>query len=144
VIGRNAQPDGLLRTTAVKFRGADVYNTTGQEQTVSSRQQRGETATLQWRVQNDGTSLDRFTLQGSGSSQSFKVRYFVQGTECTRGIASGSFDRRLAPGTSVTVRVTIKVLPAASLDSVKKALLTARSQKMATQDTVMAKVPVTR
>ena len=74
-----ARPDALIRNgTTEAFRGNDVYNTTGANQTRTVASPRNRTVTLSIRVQNDRPVNDSLRVQGAaGNTGAFRVRYYA-------------------------------------------------------------------
>ena len=56
------------------FRGDDVYNVRAGQRVSATLRRPGNAATAVVRIQNDGTTPDRFRLRKRGAAASFSVR----------------------------------------------------------------------
>jgi hypothetical protein len=140
------QPDATIaRFRSGLYRGNDAYNTSGSGQTQRTDVKPGRTATFYVRVQNDGTSADTFTLEGTnGKRKHFIVHYFHGTTNITSSVLAGSFSTGpIASSEAARLRITVKVRSTTDRDSLTRVRLTASSVGGATrQDTVKANVRV--
>jgi N-acetylneuraminic acid mutarotase len=113
------RPDALVKlSTATALLGGDVWNLTGIGQTASSTAAPGVTRTFKVRIENDGSTLDAYTVRGSGASPGFSVRYLrgASGTvDITAAVMTGTYTTpSLARGGSVVMRVRVQVNPGAA------------------------------
>jgi hypothetical protein len=138
------RPDSLLSLGVGRFVGDNVYSATGAGESRSARLSRGKTATLHWRVQNDGGLSDVLALKGRGDSQGFTVRFLYGGADVTRAVVAGTYTKSLAPGASFTMTVKIRVASNASLGSMKVELMRATSLNAPLRDAVIAMVKAVR
>ena len=138
------RPDGQLAISKGSFVGNNIYNATGANQTRSVRESRGENAVFLWKIQNDGTLVDRLGFRGPGSSPGFKVAYFAGATNVTKATVAGTYVKSLAAGANLRITVKITVASEARLGSVKLLRLRASSRSQPLADSVLARVRVVR
>ena len=125
-----ARPDGHIRLgTTEAFRGNDVYNTTGANQTRAGRGARGTTVRYTIRAQNDRSVADDLTLRGAaGNTGSYQVTYFAGATNITARVVAGTYTMaNLAPGASRTIQMRVAVKQAAPRSLNVTRLVTIRS-----------------
>ena len=137
------RPDGLVKRSSVAaYSGDDVYNSTGNGQTVLTKTKRGRLATFQLKVQNDGTGSDDLTVDGCASSKGFVVTYANGVNDITADVTAGTYDvAGLAPGQDKTLTMSIKVARSVSIGKIKGCPVSTTSQTSPTEeDVVLAKV----
>ena len=133
----NGMPDLLVRNAAeAGFAGDNVYNLTGSGQSRSQTVQPGASAVYIFRVQNDGNSVDAFTLTGTGASSGWSVAYAaVGGGDITAQVAgSGWSTGDLARGAYADVQLTVTPLLGTPALAVKSVALLAASQRAIGKD----------
>jgi hypothetical protein len=126
------RPDALVKlSTAAALLGGDVWNLTGLGQTASSPAAPGVTRTFKVRIENDGSTLDAYTVRGPGASPGFTVRYLrgASGTvDITPAVLAGTYTTpSLARGSSVVMRVRIQVKAGAPTGATQATPLTIAS-----------------
>ena len=137
------RPDGLVKKASVAaYSGDDVYNSTGNGQTVLTKTRRGRLATFQVKVQNDGTGSDALTVDGCASSRGFVVTYANGVNDVTADVTGGTYTvAGLAPGQERTLTMSIKVARSVSIGKIKGCPVSTTSQMSPTEeDVVLAKV----
>ncbi len=137
------RPDGLVKRASVAaYSGDDVYNSTGNGQTVLTKTKRGRLATFQLKVQNDGTGSDDVTVDGCASSKGFVVSYANGVNDITADVTAGTYDvTGLAPGQEKTLTMSIKVARSVPIGKIKGCPVSTTSQTSPTEeDVVLAKV----
>jgi uncharacterized delta-60 repeat protein len=137
------RPDGLIKKASVAaYSGDDVYNSTGNGQTVLTKTKRGRFATFQLKVQNDGTGSDAVTVDGCASSKGFVVTYSNGVNDITADVTAGTYAvTGLAPGQEKTLTMSIKVARTVSIGKIKGCPVSTTSQTSPTEeDVVLAKV----
>jgi hypothetical protein len=108
------RPDALVKlSTATAMLGGDVWNLTGLGQTATSIAAPGQTRTFKVRVENDGSTLDGYTVKAPAASPGFAVRYLRGATgtvDITAAVLAGTYTTAsLTRGGSVVMRVRIQV-----------------------------------
>jgi hypothetical protein len=104
------QADELIAPTqGGPFRGNDIYNLTGLNQTVVRSIARGHVATSWVQIQNDGNVPDTFSLKGSRTVGGFTIAYKMGTADVTPGVFAGSYEHALAPGASFMLQVIVGV-----------------------------------
>jgi hypothetical protein len=123
------RPDARVRLSSVTaLTGNNVYNTTGNNQSVSTTAGRGVQRTFVVNVQNDGTATDAFILRGPGSSTGFTVAYFAGTTNITTAVVNGTYRMNNVPvGGTRAIQMRVTVGSGAALGTVKSSLVTATS-----------------
>jgi hypothetical protein len=142
-VSEGYRPDGLVKKGSVAaYSGDDVYNSTGNGQTVLAKTKRGRLATFQMKVQNDGTGSDAITVDGCASSSGFVVSYTEGATDITADVTGGTYTvAGLAPGDEVTLSMSIKVARSVSIGKIKGCPVSMTSETSSTEeDVVLAKV----
>jgi hypothetical protein len=140
------RPDALVKlSTAAALLGGDVWNLTGLGQSASSTAAPGVTRTFKVRIENDGSTLDAYTVRGPGASPGFTVRYLrgASGTvDITAAVLAGTFTTpSLARGGSVVMRVRIQVKAGAPAGATQATSLTIASvARQSSTDVVKAVV----
>jgi hypothetical protein len=119
------RPDGLIRFFSYRYEGGfqfknrtpwsgnDVYNSTGQYQTeyVDLLVEEGTYLVFKVKIENDGSSSDRFLVTGSGTAN-WVVKYFRGTTNITSAVVAGTYQTPpLLHGESLVFRVEVKVDP---------------------------------
>jgi len=146
--GGSARPDARIRLASQTWLlGNDVYNSSGVGQTRSTTVSAGGTASFVVSVQNDGTTVDDFSITGAGSVAGLSVRYFrgaTGTTDVTAQVVGGTYRVRDLPvGSARSIRVVVTVSPGTSSGSSGAWPVTATSSRDGTAaDTVRAQVSV--
>ncbi|HYN35647.1 MAG TPA: hypothetical protein VEV82_01610, partial [Actinomycetota bacterium] len=144
------RPDGWIKKTSeTSYVGNNIYSTTGLNQTKSAGKKRRTAQVFTIQVQNDGNSVDSFTLKGCGDSSGFDLTYYTGTagtTNISAGVIGGTYSmNNVAPGASRSFRMKIFVKRGAAIGAVKSCLLTAKSKTQTTKkDAVKGKVTVVR
>jgi hypothetical protein len=141
------QPDGLVKLAARPTSlGDNVYNATGSGQAVLAKRRHRRHQVFTVTVQNDGNTADAFRLVGAGRRRGFAVSYLLGTTDVTAAVVGGTFvTPMLAPGSTVQLRLVVRVKRRARIGSVGSWLVTATSAQAADRvDAVKAKVRVIR
>jgi hypothetical protein len=135
------QPDGQIKQGSGGYKGNNVYNDDGKNQTITKSVAHGGSRTFNVKVQNDGLSADSFTVRGCHASTGFTVVYKSGTTTITAAVVAGTYlIGPLDPGLTKTIKVTIGV-KASGDGKTKKCKVTATSEADTTRsDTVVAKV----
>lgn len=138
-VSEGYRPDGLLKKgTVAAYSGDDVYNSTGNGQTVLAKTKRGRLATFQLKVQNDGTGSDAISVDGCASSKGFVVSYSEGVNDITLGVTAGTYTAAgLAPGEEKTLGMSIKVARSVSIGKIKGCLVSMTSQTNPTEEDVV-------
>lgn len=106
------RPDGLIRKTSSKsYRGAQVYNSTGAKQIVTTKVRRGRSVTFVVKLVNRSSTADTIAVKGPGGRPGFTVSYLAgsKGKKAiTKAVRSGSYSVTLAPGASRVLRLVVK------------------------------------
>lgn len=106
------QPDAMVaKANGTGTAGANVYNTTGLNQTRVRGVARGGTANFLFIMQNDSDDTRFLTPDGCSGNTFFRVRYFLPGApdiDVTQSIADGLLSVGRSSGQSETYRVEIK------------------------------------
>ena len=142
-VSEGYRPDGLVKKASVAaYSGDDVYNSTGNGQTVLTKTKRGRLATFQLKVQNDGTGSDAVTVDGCSSSKGFVVTYANGVNDITADVTAGTYAvTGLAPGQEKTLTMSIKVARSVSIGKIKGCPVSTTSQTSPTEeDVVLARV----
>lgn len=142
-VSEGYRPDGLMKKGSVAaYSGDDVYNSTGNGQTVLAKSKRGRLATFQLKLQNDGTGSDAITVDGCASSKGFVVTYSQGVNDITAQVAGGTYTvAGLAPGDETTLTMSIKVARNVAIGKIKGCLVSMTSQASPTEeDVVLARV----
>jgi hypothetical protein len=108
------QPDGRIKrgTGTALLRGDGTYNTTGQDQTVTTSAARGSTVRFTISAQNDSDADDVLRLRGQRGTSRFTVRYErPNGSNITSAVRNGTFasPTALAPGATVTIVAEVTI-----------------------------------
>jgi hypothetical protein len=122
------QPDARIKRSGGSLRGDDVYNTTGEDQTVAFRTRAGSLRRVYLTVQNDGNGPSSFQLDVTGSSPTgYEVRYFVSRSdvEITTEVEAGTFvTPELQPGQVFRIRARVVTTQDAQMGSELSKLFT--------------------
>jgi hypothetical protein len=102
------RPDALI-STGTTYVGNKVYNTTGSNQTKTSKKGVGASAIFTLRFENDGSDTDVYTIQGPGSVKGYSVGYWIGTTSYTTKVTSGTLKFTLDPGEFKTLTLRVKV-----------------------------------
>jgi hypothetical protein len=116
--GTSALPDLLINTKvkAKTFVGGGIYDPPVR-QGISKKVKHGKTGVFYVAVQNNGTTLDSFRIQGAGDSTGFTVKYFLGAkgvTDITSNVVAGVYSTAsIAPGAitgdATMIRVVVTV-----------------------------------
>ena len=143
-VSEGYRPDGLIKRASVvaAYSGDDVYNSTGNGQTVLTKTKRGRLATFELKVQNDGTGSDAIMVDGCASSRGFVVSYSDGVSDITAPVTAGTYVvGELAPGQEETLAMSIKVARSVPIGKIKGCPVATTSQTSPTEaDVVLAKV----
>lgn len=140
-----SQPDMLIRRTADPlYVGNDIYNTTGQDQTVSDTAGWDRPAVYVLKLQNDGSISDSFLVTGTGGGAGWVVTYYdaaEDGADITSQVTgSGYAVGPLAAGNSVEFRAVVSLEPGVPPQARHDLVVTAISiADSATRDVVRAR-----
>jgi len=102
------RPDNLI-ATGTTFVGNDIYNATGTNQTKTLKAKVGKTVSFKIRIENDGSDPDPFTISGGGSAKGYSIAYFSGTTNITSKVVAGTYRLTMDPGSSVVIKMTVKV-----------------------------------
>lgn len=109
VVEPTRKADLRLGAGAALGTGNNVYNLTGKKQTESLRIPAGKARTMNIGIQNDGTAVDSFKLQGTAGNKDFSITYLAGSKDVTNAVASGKFKTgALDPGETLTIKANIK------------------------------------
>jgi len=139
------RPDTMIKKDgAPSGVGNNVYNSTGEHQTILAKAKRGKTVTFDIRVQNDASNIDSFKIKGTGQLAGFTVRYLAgtRGTtDITNAVIHGTYTlRNLGAGASRSLRLVVTVKRGTAVGTTKTWSLVARSTHDSTRlDTAKAK-----
>ena len=78
-----SQPDAQIRLPGesdAQWRGADIYNLTGAQQTALQFAAAGQSAVFEIKIENDGANPQDFTVQAPATSNGWTLRMFDTGT----------------------------------------------------------------
>jgi hypothetical protein len=111
--GIAVRPDLIVKAPGGSFVGNDIYNESGENQTVDADVDFGDTITYRVRVENDGLTPSAYRLRGTPSAPGTRVRYFIRTQNLSRPMKhDGALSPVLAPGQ----RIVVKVLATATDD----------------------------
>jgi hypothetical protein len=100
--------DGLIAKEGRPSKGDDIYNTSGNNQTVKQKIRRGRTREFRWVVENDGDAGD-VTLDGPSSNNCFKVTFNdALDDDVTDEVAAGAYIATLDPAQRERLKVRVK------------------------------------
>ena len=121
------QPDLRIRF-GNGFIGNNVYDPTGNNQSVLGSGSAGATITQVVSAQNDGPDSERFRIKGSRSSHGLGLRYFTGGIDITAQVAAGTYlTRTLAPRATQNIEVVATLTSTAPRNVWLSRFLTATS-----------------
>ena len=127
-----SQPDGRIKRSGGELRGNDVYNTTGNGQSVALTPRAGTLRRVYITIQNDGGVADSFSLTTTGTTpDGYELRYFRNRTneELTAAIENDTFVTPvLQPGEHSRIRVRISTTAEAERGSLLTRLFTFTSE----------------
>jgi hypothetical protein len=106
------------------------------------RIRRGGAAVFHWKIQNDGTLFDRIVFAAPRNSAGFAASFYLGAANVTKAVVAGTYAKRLAVGTSLTITLKIAVLTNARVGAVRSELLRVRSMNQPVSDAVLARVTV--
>ncbi len=144
-LGSGYRGDAMIKLpTDLVYTGDDVYNTTGLGQMRTAKGKPGTFVTFSYRVQNEGTGSDSFTLSGCGDSAGFTVTYSAGTTDISADVRAGTYTLGRTPvGGASAINVKIAVDPAATVGAAKSCRIQATSvADPAAKDAAKAKVKV--
>lgn len=136
----------IRKATHTTYRGNGIYNTTGVDQTATTRTHRRNTTTFVIRVRNESVSPDDIFIEGTGGDAGLTVSYFVDSRNVTRAVRAGTyrFDD-VAGNTTRKLKMKITVSPQATIGHVADYLVSAISANdPSVRDAVRARVTVQR
>jgi hypothetical protein len=144
-LGSGYRGDAMIKLpTDLAYTGDDVYNTTGLGQMRTAKGKLGSSVSFSYRVQNEGTGSDSYTLSGCGDSAGFAVTYSAGTTDITADVRAGTYSLGPVPVGGVSViNVKIAVDPAATVGAAKTCrILSTSAADPAAKDAAKAKVKV--
>lgn len=144
-LGAGFRGDAMIKLpTDLAYTGDDVYNTSGLGQMRTSKAKLGGSVSYSYRVQNEGTGSDSFTLSGCGDSPGFTVSYSAGTTDITADVRAGTYSLGPVPvGGAAAISVKIAVDPSATVGTAKSCKIVSTSAAdPATMDAAKAKVKV--
>ena len=108
-VGDPFKADALIKRKGdYPTKGGNVYNTTGDQQTVKLGVPSGETRTFVLKIENDGEEDDSFSVVGSKPA-GFVTKYYSGTTNVTSDVVGGLYSTGvLAPGASHKLQMTVK------------------------------------
>jgi uncharacterized delta-60 repeat protein len=144
-LGSGYRGDAMIKLpTDLAYTGDDVYNTTGLGQMRTGKGKLGNSVSFSYRVQNEGTGSDSYTLSGCGDSAGFAVTYSTGTTDITADVRAGTYS--LGPvtvGGSSVINVKIAVDPSATVGAAKTCrIISTSAADPASKDAAKAKVKV--
>jgi uncharacterized delta-60 repeat protein len=121
--------------------GNNVYNLTGKKQTESLKIVSGKTRTMNIGIQNDGTAVDSFKLQGTAGNKDFSITYQAGSKDVTDAVTAGKFKTgALDPGETLTLKAKIKAKTEKAGKEKSFALLASSIAKPKVQDKAIIEV----
>jgi hypothetical protein len=137
------QPDELIAKSRVgPYVGANVYNTTGRNQTVRAPVRPGSSVSFYMRLENDGSARDTFHICGPRNSMWFVVSYFLGARRVN--FKSCNYRQYLAPGATRVFRIQIDVASTAPRLAMKSLRLRAVSSHDGTARDVVYAITTVR
>jgi Tol biopolymer transport system component len=126
------RPDAMVRAAGdTKFRGNNIYNTTGANQSRSLTIAPGAKAVYEVQAQNDAAAADRFLIRGGASARGWVVHYYDRatgGNEITAQVTGdGWASPVVARGERRIVRLEVKAKADAPAGATKTMLVSATS-----------------
>ncbi|MFH1228712.1 MAG: CFI-box-CTERM domain-containing protein [Planctomycetota bacterium] len=127
----NPKPDLFIKeSTAISYTGENIYNLTGENQTLPKNFNNTVTLTYYVKIENDGNT-DGFKVTGSGSGNGWSVTYYdalAGGADITANIiSSGGWSLTLTPTGSTDIRVEVTPALSVAAGSLKTINVIARS-----------------
>ncbi len=106
------KPDLLVRLGSDPYIGDDVYNGSGNNQTLLVQVPSNQSVTLRLRFENDGNQRDDLEVRGVARTAAFKLKYTIgpasHTTNVTDAVVAGTFRFvGVDPGEARVVRVTL-------------------------------------
>jgi uncharacterized delta-60 repeat protein len=144
-LGSGYRGDAMIKLpTDLAYTGDDVYNTTGLGQMRTAKGKLGTSVPFSYRVQNEGTESDSFTLSGCGDSAGFGVTYSEGTTDITTDVRAGTYSLGPVPvGGAAAINVKIAVDPSATIGAAKTCrIISTSAADPAVKDASKAKVKV--
>jgi uncharacterized delta-60 repeat protein len=144
-LGAGYRGDAMIKLPKdLAYTGDDVSNTSGLGQMRTSKGKLGGSVSFSYRVQNEGTGSDSFTLSGCGDSPGFTVSYSEGTTDITAAVRAGTYSLGPVPlGGAAAISVKIAVGPSATVGTAKTCKILATSAADPTAiDAAKAKVKV--
>lgn len=141
---RPSRPDMLVRNLSdTSYTGNDVYNATGENQSVSQALATPGPAVYLFQIQNDANVTDSFRITGTGGGGDWRVTYYdapVGGSDVTAAITGpGWVVGPLAPGGMREFRAEVVVEPGAQTPPPNQLFVTGTSLADTSKlDTVLA------
>jgi hypothetical protein len=123
------QPDGLIAVGSGAFIGGNIYNSDGFNQTKSKTGNAGTTFTFKIKIQNDGGAKEKFMVHATGLvTNGYTVKFMKGSTNITTAVMSGTFTTaKIAVGSFITIKCTVKIGSAANHSSTTNRLVTISS-----------------
>jgi hypothetical protein len=136
------RPDAQVKLSgAASYVGDNIYNTTGNNQTLGVTTAAGTSRTFVVNVQNDGTATGSYVLQGPANSTGFTVKYLDGTTDITTAVVNGTYAvTGIAPGSAKSIQMSVTVAAGVAAGSAKSGLVTARSTQSTTARDVIKTV----
>jgi uncharacterized delta-60 repeat protein len=144
-LGAGYRGDAMIKLpTDLAYTGDDVYNTTGLGQMRTAKGKLGNSVSFSYRVQNEGTGSDSYTLSGCGDSAGFAVTYSAGTTDITADVRAGTYSLGPVPVGGVSaINVKIAVDPSATVGAAKTCrIISTSAADPAVKDAAKAKVKV--
>jgi len=140
------RPDGLVQAGGGPVLGDGIYNATGAGQSALRTVPfgPGQRATFTVTVQNDGSAVDRFIINGQGDSPGITVRYAAGPTDITSQVVAGTY-RTGWVGREGAVVITLRITLTAAAgpgQSFGRSIASRSASDTAVVDLVRARVTV--
>jgi hypothetical protein len=139
------QPDASIGSTwKGSFSGVGIFNSTGAQQRLTLKRNRGGAGWYCVRVTNSATAKDSFAILGPGGSRRFSVRYYLGDVNITKLVTAGSYVTPvLDSGSTLRLRISIAASSRARVGATFAALVLATSESLGTRvDAVRAAAAV--
>ncbi len=141
VLAPTYRPDGRIRLGAGAPIGNNIYNTTGAGQTRTATVPNLGTATFTATIENDGNTIDGFTVKGLGTTSRYTVTYKDGPTNVTAQVVAGTYAvTNMDPGDTHDLTVTIKAKPGTPVGNTLSRIVTFTSNTTNAKDAVKATV----
>ncbi len=107
------QPDMHIGKDEHSYIGDNIYNTTGENQTVEKEGKGGETVVFFIKIENDGNSEDTIIIKGTQGNNRWEVKYFYpkhSSTQITEKVINEGYPiGPLSPGEYDEIRLEITI-----------------------------------